>query len=399
MAKTTFTFCADYQPEKILAALRDLLEPWGGMKAFVSPGERVLLKPNLLLAKEPEAAVTTHPALVGATAQLVLEAGAHPFVGDSPSIGSFKKVAEKTGITRVCQELNIPLVEFKETEEVKADNGTFQRIALAKAALKADAIINLPKLKTHGMMTLTLAVKNLFGCVVGTEKPQWHLKAGVDKGAFAHMLLDIAQILRPRLNILDGLWAMEGEGPTSGDKKFLGILGAGDDPRALDFLVARHLSIPIQYVPTLIMGATGPRPPAPEPTDGPAAKEREFLTTVTSSDFPAIYLHPKAKNLWGTFALPKGMDVEWGLPEFLKKGLKNHLTPQIYLDPKICTRCLDCQKICPPQVIHWSNKSKAPTLFIDQRRCIHCYCCHEVCPQGAVKTKEGLNKVLKKILG
>lgn len=376
MEEVTFTYCDSYAKEKITAALRDLLEPWGGMKAFVAPGEKVLLKPNLLIAKEPEEAVTTHPAVVWATAKLVQEVGAQPFIGDSPSLGSLRTVAGKTGMSGVALELNIPLVEFKEKLEVKKEGGTFRRIALARKALEADAIINLPKLKTHGMMTLTLATKNLFGCVVGADKPQWHLMAGVDKKAFARMLLDIACILRPRLNILDGLWAMEGEGPSSGDKKFLGILGASADMTALDFLVAQHLGIPLQYIPTL------------------ALSEISDLKTEPRG----IYLHPKTKVFWGPFGLPKEVDVEWGLPEFIKKGLKNHLAPKLFIDPKLCIRCQDCKKICPPQVIHWSSKNKTPTLHIDQRLCIHCYCCQEVCPPGAVKVKEGFGGILKKVL-
>lgn len=391
MTKVAFTFCSDYEEDKVLKALRDLLEPWGGMGAFVFPGEKVLLKPNLLIAKEPASAVTTHPAVVWAAAKLVQEAGARPFIGDSPSLGGFKTVAEKCGMTGIARRLNLPQVEFKEKLEMRKDAGTFRRITLARTALEADAIINLPKIKTHGMMTLTLAVKNLFGCVVGAEKAQWHLMAGVDKGAFAQMLLDIAQLLQPRLNIIDGLWAMEGEGPTSGDKKFLGILGASADPLTLDLLVTQHLSINPQYVPTLSRSWINQAPtPSPEPQ--------------------GIYLHPRAKGLWGPFALPKGTDVEWGLPEFVKKGLKNHLTPKLFIDPEICTLCLDCKKICPPQVIHWAppktnnflgykgfSKNKTPFLYIDQRHCIHCYCCHEVCPQGAVKVKEGVGGVLKKV--
>lgn len=375
MTQAAFTYCADYEKEKVLAAMRDLLEPWGGMKAFVSPGERVLLKPNLLMGKEPDKTVTTHPAVVWAAACLVKEAGGRPMIGDSPSLGSYKAVAEKTGMAGICRELEIPLVEFKNPREM-TEGKTFRRIALAREALEADAIINLPKLKTHGMMTLTLAVKNLFGCVVGAEKAQWHLMAGVDKAAFAQMLLDISHILKPRLNIVDGIWAMEGNGPSSGDKKFLGILGAGGDAHALDYLIAQHLSVSPAYIPTLALSSA----------------------VMAENEPRGIYLHPRARSLWGSFALPQGTDVEWGLPEFMKRGLKNHLTPKLFIDPQVCTRCQDCKKVCPPQIIRWSNKSKTPTLYIDQRYCIHCYCCQEVCPQGAVKIKEGFGGVLKKVL-
>ena len=157
--------------------------------------ERVLLKPNMLYAKAPECAVTTHPEVLRGMIGLVKEAGGIPLVGDSPGFGDIRKVAGKSGMLRVIRETGAELVEFTETVEV-AGTGLFKSLELARPYLEADRVINLPKLKTHEMMTMTCAVKNLFGAVVGQAKAGWHLKAGADREMFARMLLEI-YLLRP----------------------------------------------------------------------------------------------------------------------------------------------------------------------------------------------------------
>ena len=196
------------------------------MGAFVRPGERVLLKPNMLSAKAPEKAVTTHPEVLRGVIELVKEAGGIPLVGDSPGIGGFRRVAEKSGILRVIEETGAEPVEFAETVEV-AGQGVFRRFEIARPYMEADRIINIAKLKTHEMMTMTCAVKNLFGAVVGTGKAAWHLKAGADRGMFARMLLEIYLLRRPDLNIVDAITAMEGNGPGSGDPRHVGLLAGG----------------------------------------------------------------------------------------------------------------------------------------------------------------------------
>src|SRR5450759_2906222 len=180
--------CADYDRERVFAAVRDAVDLLGGMQAFVKPGERVLIKPNLLKASSPEAAVTTHPEIVRSVIRLVREAGGVALVGDSPGMGDLRKVCEKAGILDVVQEEGAVLVSLDEAVEVK-NQGRFQRFEVARAAYEADAIINLPKLKTHGMTTLTGAVKNLFGCVPGKRKVQWHLTTGVNHEHFMTCLL------------------------------------------------------------------------------------------------------------------------------------------------------------------------------------------------------------------
>ena len=215
-----------YSPALVQAGLLRLLEPLGGMATFVKPGERVLIKPNMLSAKPPEAAVTTHPELLRAVIGLVQQAGGIALVGDSPGFGTLRSVAKRSGMLRVIEESGAELVEFGEVRTV-ATGGAFKRFEIAAPYLAADRVINLPKLKTHEMMTLTCGVKNLFGILVGAAKPAWHLQAGADRQLFARMLLELYQIRPPELTIVDAITAMEGDGPGSGDPRHVGLLLAG----------------------------------------------------------------------------------------------------------------------------------------------------------------------------
>src|SRR3972149_4053636 len=173
MSKVSVTRCASYDKAAVLKAVTEALGLLGGASAFIKRGERILVKPNLLSGKPPEAAVTTHPEIVRAVLIILKEAGVTPPVGGQ----------------------------------------TFKRLEVAKEALEFDGIVNLPKLKTRAQMYLTMAVKNLFGCVPGKLKPQWHLSAGVESSYFAQMLLDLSVFLAPRFTVMDAIVGMEGNGP------------------------------------------------------------------------------------------------------------------------------------------------------------------------------------------
>jgi len=209
--------CLNYDEEIVLNELRRSIDLIGGIQTFVAKGNRVLLKPNLLYGRSPEKAVTTHPAIVKGMIQIVREAGGVPFIGDSPSVGSTIKAAEKAGIKTVAEEMKCPLVEFdKPVFPTKGRGKIFKQLEIDQTVLEADVIINLPKWKTHTQMLLTLGVKNLFGCIPGPRKAVWHLKAGEDRKTFAQILVDVYQVIRPSLTVLDGVVGMEGNGPNSG---------------------------------------------------------------------------------------------------------------------------------------------------------------------------------------
>ena len=243
MNRIALARCDNYELSLVRAAILLLLEPIGGIGSFVKPGERILLKPNMLSVKSPDQAVTTHPAVVRVVAELVREAGGLVLIGDSPGMGSFQRVADKSGIARAAAESGAELVEFNETVDLPG-SGTFRRFSLARAFWEADKVINLPKLKTHEMMTMTCAVKNLFGAVVGAEKAGWHLKAGASREQFARLLLEIYLLKKPLLNIVDAVVSMEGNGPGSGDPLQVGALIAGVNPVAVDMVAGRLAGIP-----------------------------------------------------------------------------------------------------------------------------------------------------------
>jgi len=294
---------AGYAENEVKQSLVRLLEPLGGIKAFVRAGERVLLKPNMLMAKSPGTAVTTHPEVVRAVIELVREIGATPLVGDSPGVGSLRRVAEKSGILEVLEQTGTELVEFAESVQVTGE-GFFRRLELARPYMAVDRVINLPKLKTHGMMTMTCAVKNLFGAVVGAKKVAWHLQAGEDRALFARLLLEIYLLRKPDLNIVDAITAMEGDGPSSGTPRRVGLLIAGADAVSVDVIAAEILGIPkkLLYVER-------------------AAEEMALSGAVRSSIRVGGY--PLERVKIHDFKLPPLSDVQFGIPRFMARRLRH----------------------------------------------------------------------------
>jgi uncharacterized protein (DUF362 family)/Pyruvate/2-oxoacid:ferredoxin oxidoreductase delta subunit len=366
MEEICITFCNSYEYSHISSSVSKLLEPLGGISAFVKRGDNVLLKPNMLSAKKPDQAVTTHPMIVRVVAEMVREAGGKALIGDSPGIGSFRSVAGKSGIAAAAKESGSELVEFDEVIEIQG-TGIFRRLSIAKTYWQVDKIINLPKLKTHEMMTMTCAVKNLFGAVVGTEKAGWHLKAGTSRAQFARLLLEIYLLKKPVLNIVDGVVAMEGNGPGSGDPIKLGVLIAGINPVAVDVVAGKVAGIPAELLYI----------------------EREAVSMgLPGSKLDEILIHgtPIEKVMGLHFRLPVGLDLQFGLPGFLKRVLKSQLTSFPVASNEKCILCGICRDACPPAAITIKNSA----LSVDNARCIRCWCCRELCPEDAMEVQRGL---------
>ncbi len=356
--------CKNYDEEKVLTALRQAIDLIGGIQAFVNKDSRVLLKPNLLYGKPPEKAVTTHPSIVRGMIEIVREAGGVPFIGDSPSIGSLARTAEKAGIKAVADEMKCPLVEFnRPVLPPKGGGRTFKQLEVDQAVFDADLIINLPKWKTHAQMLLTLGVKNLFGCVPGPRKPLWHLRAGESRKAFAQVLLDLYRIIRPSLTVLDGVVGMEGNGPGSGDPIPLGLILAGKDALSIDLVVCDLLGIPRKSIPTNQAAIE----------DGMG---RDSIEIVGESIEMSKISH---------FILPPPFGISWNLPGFMRRALKNALTSKPWVDDQLCEDCERCAEICPVKAL----KKTSEGLAFDYDECIRCFCCQEVCSSGAVSIKQG----------
>ncbi|MDT8421314.1 MAG: DUF362 domain-containing protein [Desulfuromonadales bacterium] len=366
----------DYNPRNLDKALQEVLAPLGGMASIVRPGQQVLLKPNLLAGKSPDKAVTTHPEVVRAVILAVQQAGGIVSVGDSPGIGSAEQVARKSGILDVIESTGARFAPFCESVRVRPAGGTFHELEIARDILDADLIINLPKLKTHQMMGLTCAVKNLFGAVVGMRKPRLHLQAGSDKAFFALMLLELAEHINPALNIVDAVVGMEGDGPGSGDPVKIGALLAGTDALAVDTVATELVGFRSEQVWTQQIAAR---------TDRPYSRLNQI--EVLGDPIETVKI--------ARFRPAKTADVNFGLPGFLKKPLKNSLTARPTPDLERCRACGLCVTHCPPQAMSIHQQR----LIIDYQRCIRCFCCQELCPYGALQTEQGLLLRLADFLG
>lgn len=326
----------------------------------LSAGSRVLIKPNLLTPAPPEKAILTHPLIVRAVAQYVIQKGVQPQISDSPAMGSFEKVLKESGIEDSLLGLDVRFKEFDTSRKVEVGE-PFNRLEVAEDALDADLIINLPKLKTHGQMLLTLGVKNLFGCIVGFRKPEWHFRTGVDREMFARLLVQIYRVLRPGVTILDGITGMEGQGPgKGGTPRHLGVLMGSDDALALDMMVCRMLGIEPARLLTIRAG-----------------EEMGMIPEdiLLEGELPLI---PDLK-------LPEIRPLVFG-PGLTRGFLRRHLVQRPVPREDLCKLCGDCMKYCPASAIERNRKK----IQFDYDKCIRCYCCLEVCPHGALHAEEPL---------
>jgi len=357
--------CGDYDPARLTEVLLSVAEDLGGLSSFVKRGDKVLLKPNLLKSAGPEEAVVTHPALMEAVAAMEKDCGATPFLGDSPPLGKLSRVLSKSGYDPFMQKLNIQAVPFMEKVTAEfPDARLFRRLDLAKEIFDFDAVINLPKLKTHSQMVLTLAVKNLFGAIVGADKAAWHLRAGKDFDSFATVLVQIYEKVRPALSIVDGILGMEGNGPNAGVPRKIGLIAASSDAVALDAEICRLVGLPLESLRTCVIGQNLGL--------GTADVDKIERVGDKLDGFPLK-----------DFKRPKSMTMTWNLSPGnpIRKFMENHLITKPDIDASSCKNCGICMQHCPPQAISEKNGM----MVIDRGKCISCFCCHELCSNEAIR--------------
>ena len=244
------TPCREYDPGVLDRAVGETVEQLGGIGRFVSRGDRVMLKPNFVCGRPAgDRPAQTHAAFIGAVGRLVRDAGGRPFVSDSPGWGSAMGVANHIGLLGPARRINMPIVEMDAPRRVVNRRGkVFRRLNVSGRAMDAEVIINLPKLKSHGQLHLSGAIKNMFGCVVGRRKAWWHFKAGTYGTYFHRMLVETYQLLQPALSLIDGIVAMEGRGPSWGPARELGVIIGGVDGAAVDRVMVEVVgSTPERY--------------------------------------------------------------------------------------------------------------------------------------------------------
>lgn len=358
--------CADYGEETCERALREVLVPFGGLD-WVRPGMRVVIKANLVSAMKPEKAATTHPAFLAALTRMLRERGANVVIGDSPG-GTFA-APHLNAVYRVCglseaeaagAELNR---DFSQKEAALPEAHTAKHITYTGYLDGADAIISFCKLKSHGMLSLSAATKNLFGAIPGIIKPEYHYRYP-DPMDFADMLIDLNEFFLPKLYLVDAVQTMEGNGPTAGTPKYMGALLAGKNPHKIDLLCAKLIGLEAKNVPTLRAAQERGLTPASAEELEISGDAEEFVC----KDFVTVQ-----KGTGTDFGAQKG--------KLLGAAAKTVLRARPKLKRSRCVGCGVCRDTCPAHAIV-IEKGKAK---IDRRACIRCFCCQEFCPKGAMR--------------
>ena len=358
-ARVSIAGCPAYDGG-VAAAVNRAVSLAGGIETFLSPGMSVLVKPNLLTNAAPGAAVTTHPEVVRAVVRLVRGAGAEPFVADCPaSVLKLESVWEKTGISAMCEQEGVPLVNLEEGGARRVNVAGFS-FSIARRVLDADVVISVPKVKTHVLTGFTCGVKNLYGTIPGLQKLTLH-KRYFNPAVFGRLIAAIYDQVHPAMTVADGVLAMEGNGPSAGDPVALGIVAASTDAAALDATLCRHVGLDpraMTYYNAIAKGHLG-------------ILDARQIEVVGDEDAtrPARPFRPPS-----TLALRL-------LPGWLVTLLGRLLwTRPAFGDA--CISCGLCVQSCPVNALHMEPASR-PTL--DRAACIACCCCHEICPHHAIE--------------
>lgn len=355
--------CKTYDVEAVKPALEEALNAVNGLD-FVKLGMKIIIKPNLVSFKKPDAAATTHPALLEALVEMLLARGADVTIGDSPggphSLPLLNRVYAATGMDRVeklgaklNRNMNEKTVDFPEGKVLK--NFTY-----TEYLDEADAIIDFCKLKSHGMLGMSAAVKNLFGTIPGLKKPEVHYKFQND-AEFADMLVDLNEYFKPRLAICDAVVGMEGNGPTAGTPRQIGAIIASKSTYYADVVGAELIGMNIDGLPTL-----------------QAAYERGFAPASSKNlrvygDIRALTVDDfKAPPVRGLSFMRKG-----NVLHFISKAALEHKPT---LKKRLCVGCGECARMCPAKAIEMKNKKP----HINREKCIRCFCCQEFCPRAAM---------------
>src|SRR3989339_507870 len=363
--------CESYERVLVEKAVRQAIDLIGGIQSFVKPGERILLKPNLLAAKEPGRAITTHPEVLRAVIRILKEVGVVPLIGDSPGgvIKGVERYWEITGMKKVAFEEDIELVNFEKSSAVEKsiNHRLLSSIYLAKITQDVDGIINLPKLKTHVFSIYTGAIKNFYGCIPGLRKAEYHKPMPPYTYDFANLLIELYMLMKDkvRLNLMDGIIGMEGNGPSSkGIVRKFEIVAASCDAVALDTMLISMFGMNPLKIKTIKSAANA------------KAGESNKNNIKILGDNPSVFnmRHVRFPTTW-YFEM---------IPRYLLTLLGKYIWMKPVIIPELCTNCHMCVESCPLKTIK-AVKDGKPVII--PKGCISCLCCHELCPSKAIEMK------------
>jgi len=357
MGKVAIVKCPEYEEKLVDEKVRESIDLIGGIEKFISPGEKVLIKPNVLRASSPEANVTTHPLIVKAVVKLVKEAGGIPTIMDMTWVGtlhSTKKAFIETGLAGVGKELGVEVKGFEENgwKRVKVNGQIFRELYAPEFLLEADKVISLPKMKTHMEGIITGAIKNWFGCVPMKFRRIGH---SLSIEEIADAFVDVYLMRPPDLVVMDGIVGMEGNGPINGESKKVGLLLAAEDSVELDRVVVKIIEI--DNVPML-----------------KKVKERKI------GQGKIEIVGEKLENVITPFKKP--VTVAHKAPRAFRRAMMAVMGSSLEVNKSKCTKCLDCVKYCPVTAIKFTKWPE-----IDMQKCILCFGCAEICPVEAIEIK------------
>lgn len=370
-----------YQVDQIEARLREGFALLGGeayLRSLIPTGSKVLLKPNLLSVEDKESPVVTHYTFFEAVIRVIKDYCGTMTFGDSPGFGSSERAAEKAGLMEVARRYGVAFDDFTEKVHVNLSESLLvKNWEVAKVAVESDVLITLPKMKTHGMMYFTGAVKNQFGCVPGTQKALWHARMNNSQN-FGRMLLDLNQVVDTKFAIMDGIVAMEGNGPKSGTPKAMNAIIMGASITGVDSVALRLMGYedPARIPQYQVVQETGWGPVRPEEVEILG----EEINPMIATDYQKV---PQNREIFGNMS---SLNI-----------VKRLVAPYPKLDWEACISCRRCDEVCPekPKVITMTDvKGKSVPVF-DRTTCIRCFCCQELCPVGALEVGETfLGKIL-----
>jgi len=365
-SKVSIVRCSTYDSRELYAALTKSFDLLGGINSIVKCPARVLVKPNLLMAKGPEFPICTHPEFIRVVVRILKDNGCEVFIGDGPSVWGgkqedVKEVYEKTGIIKIAGEEGCKVVYFDKSS-------WFDKFPLASILNEVDCVVSLPKFKTHNFTVLTGGVKNLFGLVSNSFKIKLH-RDFFDPEDFSSVLVDIYEKVRPALTVVDGIVALEGDGPaTGGVGKKVGLILASSDAVAVDSILSRIMGISPQDVPINRIAA------------------KRNLGAINRDDIECL-----GENLQGINVSPfklASSSIVVRIPRPIARILRGFIKFYPRVLSSKCKRCLKCIKVCPKGAISFNEKKTK--IQIDYDRCISCFCCQETCPNAAFVTRKSL---------